>query len=94
MKTLLLSLLLISPLVAKPNIVFIVTDDLGYNDLSCYGQKNFTTPNIDRLAASGIRFTSHYSGATVCAPSRCSLMTGKDGGHAAHPRKRPPRPSG
>lgn len=83
MKTLLVSLLLIAPLVATPNIVFIFTDDLGYNDLSCYGQKNFSTPNIDKLAASGIRFTRHYSGATVCAPSRCSLMTGKDGGHAA-----------
>jgi arylsulfatase A len=83
MKTLLLSLLLLAPLAAKPNIIYIITDDLGYGDLSCYGQKNFTTPNIDKLAASGIRFTRHYSGATVCAPSRCSLMTGKDGGHAA-----------
>ncbi len=83
MKALFLSLLLATPLAAKPNIVFIFADDLGYNDLSCYGQKNFTTPHLDKLAASGIRFTSHYSGATVCAPSRCSLMTGKDGGHAA-----------
>ena len=83
MKTLLLSLLLLTPLAAKPNIIYIITDDLGYADLSCYGQKNFTTPNIDKLAASGVRFTRHYSGATVCAPSRCSLMTGKDGGHAA-----------
>ncbi len=82
MKNLFLSLLLIAPLVAKPNIVFIFADDLGYNDLSCYGQKNFSTPNLDKLAASGIRFTNHYAGATVCAPSRCSLMTGKDGGHA------------
>lgn len=83
MKALLLSIFLIAPLAAKPNIVFIITDDLGYSDVSCYGQKNFSTPNIDKLAASGIRFTRHYSGATVCAPSRCSLMTGKDGGHAA-----------
>jgi arylsulfatase A len=83
MKTLLLSLLLLAPLAAKPNLIYIITDDLGYGDLSCYGQKNFTTPNIDKLAASGIRFTRHYAGATVCAPSRCSLMTGKDGGHAA-----------
>ena len=83
MKALFLSLLLAAPLAAKPNIVFIFADDLGYNDLSCYGQKNFTTPHLDKLSASGIRFTSHYSGATVCAPSRCSLMTGKDGGHAA-----------
>lgn len=83
MKNLLLSLLLITPLAAKPNIIYIITDDLGYADLSCYGQKNFPTPNLDKLAASGIRFTRHYAGATVCAPSRCSLMTGKDGGHAA-----------
>ena len=83
MKILLIALLLICPLAAKPNVIFIFTDDLGYNDLSCYGQKNFSTPHIDKLAASGIRFTRHYSGATVCAPSRCALMTGKDGGHAA-----------
>jgi len=83
MRTFFLSLLLLTPLTAKPNIIYIITDDLGYGDLSCYGQKNFTTPNIDNLAASGIRFTRHYAGATVCAPSRCSLMTGKDGGHAA-----------
>ena len=67
----------------KPNIVFIIADDLGYGDLSCYGQKNFQTAAIDRLAAGGLRFTDHYSGATVCAPSRACLMTGKDGGHAA-----------
>ncbi len=66
----------------QPNIIFIVADDLGYGDLSCYGQEHFTTPNIDRLAESGLRFTRHYSGATVCSPSRCSLMTGRDGGHA------------
>jgi len=83
MKHILLSLLLLAPLAAKPNIIYIITDDLGYADLSCYGQKNFTTPNIDKLAANGIRFTRHYSGATVCSPSRCSLMTGKDGGHAS-----------
>ena len=83
MKSLLIALLLICPLAAKPNVIFIFTDDLGYNDLSCYWQKNFSTPHIDKLAASGIRFTRHYSGATVCAPSRCALMTGKDGGHAA-----------
>lgn len=83
MKPLFLTLLLLTPLTAKPNVIYIITDDLGYADLSCYGQKNFETPNIDKLAANGIRFTRHYSGATVCAPSRCSLMTGKDGGHAA-----------
>jgi len=64
-----------------PNIVFIMADDLGYGDLSCYGQKKFTTPNIDRLAAEGLRFTDYYAGATVCAPSRCVLMTGLHTGH-------------
>jgi arylsulfatase A-like enzyme len=65
----------------RPNIVFILADDLGYGDLSCYGQKKFTTPNIDRLAAEGMKFTAHYSGHNVCAPSRCALMTGKHPGH-------------
>jgi len=60
----------------KPNIIYILADDLGYGDLSCYGQQNFQTPNIDKLASEGIRFTQHYSGSTVCAPSRSSLMTG------------------
>ncbi len=64
-----------------PNIVFILADDLGYGDLGCYGQKEIQTPNLDRLAANGIRFTQAYAGATVCAPSRCCLMTGKHGGH-------------
>src|SRR5512133_1899919 len=66
----------------KPNIVYILADDLGYGDLGCYGQRRIKTPNIDRLAADGTRFTQAYSGATVCAPSRCCLMTGKHGGHA------------
>ena len=65
----------------KPNIIYILADDLGYGDLSCYGQKHFSTPNIDKLAASGIMFTRHYSGSTVCAPSRSSLMTGLHTGH-------------
>lgn len=65
----------------KPNIVFILADDLGYGDLSCNGQKNFTTPNLDKMAAGGILFTQHYSGATVCAPSRSALMTGLHTGH-------------
>lgn len=64
-----------------PNIVFILADDLGYGDLGCYGQQKIKTPNIDRLAAEGVRFTSCYSGSTVCAPSRCALMTGKHTGH-------------
>lgn len=67
---------------APPNIVFILADDLGYGDLGCYGQRRIRTPNLDALAQSGVRFTQAYAGATVCAPSRCSLMTGKHGGHA------------
>jgi len=66
----------------KPNIIYILADDLGYGDLSCYGQDKFQTPNIDRLAAEGMKFTQHYSGSTVCAPSRCALMTGLHTGHA------------
>lgn len=65
-----------------PNIVLIVADDLGWGDLSCYGQKILQTPHIDRLAREGIRFTDFYAGSTVCAPSRCSLMTGMHMGHA------------
>ncbi|QQE10566.1 arylsulfatase [Planctomycetota bacterium] len=66
----------------RPNVVFILADDLGYGDLSCLGQTNFTTPNIDRLASSGMILTSHYAGAPVSAPSRCVLMTGQHTGHA------------
>lgn len=65
----------------KPNIIYILADDLGYGDLSCYGQTRFQTPNIDQLAVQGMRFTQHYSGSTVCAPSRSSLMTGLHTGH-------------
>jgi len=65
----------------KPNIIFILADDLGYGDLSCYGQEKFTTPNIDRLASEGMKFTQFYAGSTVCAPSRCSLITGYHTGH-------------
>ena len=65
-----------------PNIVLILADDLGYAELGCYGQKRIKTPNIDRLAAGGLRFTQHYCGNAVCAPSRCCLMTGKHPGHA------------
>ncbi len=64
-----------------PNIVLILADDLGYGDLSCYGQEKFSTPNIDRLASQGMRFTQHYTGCTVSAPSRASLMTGLHTGH-------------
>ncbi|PQO43021.1 arylsulfatase [Blastopirellula marina] len=65
-----------------PNIVLIMADDLGYAELGCYGQKWIKTPNIDRLAKEGIRFTNFYSGNAVCAPSRCCLLTGKHPGHA------------
>ena len=67
---------------SPPSIIFILADDLGWGDLGCYGQSHFSTPGIDRLAAEGIRFTACYSGTTVCAPSRCSLMTGLHTGHA------------
>jgi arylsulfatase A-like enzyme len=66
---------------SKPNIIFVLADDLGYGDLGCYGQKQIQTPNIDRMATGGLRFTDHYAGSTVCAPSRCSLMTGLHTGH-------------
>jgi arylsulfatase A-like enzyme len=66
----------------RPNIVFILADDLGYGDLGCYGQAAIKTPHIDRLAAAGLRFTDCYAGSTVCAPSRCALMTGRHTGHA------------
>lgn len=65
-----------------PNIILIVADDLGYGDLGCYGQARIKTPNLDKLAADGMRFTSFYAGSTVCAPSRCALMTGLHTGHA------------
>ena len=80
-----LSLVVFHPATAapgKPNVIVIVADDLGYNDLSCYGQKNFQTPALDRMAGEGLRFTSHYAGSTVCLPSRCALLTGRDMGHA------------
>jgi arylsulfatase A len=64
-----------------PNIVYILADDLGYGDLSCYGQRKFSTPNIDRLALEGMLFTQHYTGCTVSAPSRSCLMTGLHSGH-------------
>jgi len=66
----------------RPNVVFILADDLGYGDLGCYGQKKIRTPNIDKIAAGGMRFTQCYSGNPVCAPSRCTLMTGYHTGHA------------
>ena len=65
----------------KPNIVMILTDDLGYGDCSCYGQESWTTPNIDRMAAEGIRFTDFYTTSPVCSPARTSVLTGLHSGH-------------
>lgn len=67
---------------AKPNIVLILADDLGYGEVGCFGQEKIKTPHLDQLAQEGIRFTHHYSGAAVCAPARCVLLTGKHLGHA------------
>jgi arylsulfatase A-like enzyme len=67
----------------KPNVIFILADDLGYGDLGAYGQKLISTPNLDRMAAEGMRFTQMYAGSTVCAPSRAVLMTGKHLGHVS-----------
>ncbi|NIS51444.1 MAG: sulfatase-like hydrolase/transferase, partial [Phycisphaerae bacterium] len=67
--------------VKKPNIIFILADDLGYGDLGCFGQKRIKTPNLDKMAEQGMRLTQHYAGSTVCAPSRCVLMTGLHTGH-------------
>jgi arylsulfatase A-like enzyme len=67
----------------KPNIIYILADDMGYGDAGCYGQKTLTTPHLDRMAAEGMKFTRHYAGSTVCAPSRCVLMTGLHTGHCA-----------
>ncbi|MEX0612505.1 MAG: arylsulfatase [Pirellulales bacterium] len=67
----------------RPNILLIVADDLGYGELGCYGQQIIETPRLDELARQGMRFTQFYSGAPVCAPARCVLMTGKHSGHAA-----------
>lgn len=78
----------------RPNIVFILADDLGPGDLGCYGQKRIRTPNVDRLAAEGMRFTQHYCGNAVCAPSRCVLMTGRHPGHAFVRDNREVQPEG
>src|SRR5262245_45716991 len=66
----------------KPNIIFIMADDLGSGDLGCYGQKKIRTPSIDKLAAEGMKFTQYYAGSAVCAPSRCVLLTGLHSGHS------------
>ncbi|MEY4917162.1 MAG: Arylsulfatase, partial [Verrucomicrobiota bacterium] len=66
----------------KPNIIFILSDDLAQGDLGCYGQQLIKTPNLDRMATEGTRYTQAYCGSSICAPSRTSLMTGLDIGHS------------
>src|SRR6056300_1646286 len=66
----------------KPNFIFLMLDDAGYGDVSCFGQKHFETPNIDRMVKQGMKLTDFYASSTVCAPSRCSLMTGVHTGQA------------
>ena len=78
----------------RPNIIFILADDLGWGDLGSYGQKKIRTPNLDRMAAEGMRFTQFYAGSPVCAPSRCVLMTGRHGGHAYIRDNKEVRPEG
>lgn len=82
------------PPATKPNIIYIMADDLGYGDPGCYGQEKIRTPNIDRMAAGGMRFMRHYAGSTVCAPSRCCLMTGFHTGHAYIRGNREVQPEG
>jgi len=79
---------------ASPNIIYILADDLGYGDLGSYGQEKFATPHLDQLAGDGIRFTRHYSGSTVCAPSRSVLMTGLHTGHTPIRGNQEVRPEG
>ena len=78
----------------KPNVIFLLADDLGYGDVGAFGQKLIKTPHIDRLAAEGTKFTQAYAGATVCAPSRCALMTGKHNGHTPIRGNREIKPEG
>jgi arylsulfatase A-like enzyme len=70
-----------APLPRRPSIILIVANGLGYGDLSCYGQTKFQTPNLDRLTAEGVRFTSYYAGGAASSPSRAALLLGRDAGH-------------
>src|SRR5688500_1316492 len=79
---------------AKPNVIFILADDLGYGDLGSFGQTRIQTPNLDRMAAEGVRFTQAYAGSTVCAPSRCALLTGQHTGHCSIRGNREIKPEG
>jgi arylsulfatase A len=78
----------------KPNFVYIMVDDAGYGDFSCFGQKHFKTPSVDRMATEGMKLTDFYAASTVCAPSRCSLMTGVHTGHALVRGNREVQPEG
>lgn len=82
------------PATAKPNIIFILADDMGYGEVGCYGQKLMRTPNLDRMASEGLRFTQFYCGNTVCAPSRTVLLTGLHNGHATVRGNTPPLSEG
>lgn len=77
-----LTLCLSASAAKKPNVIYIMADDLGYAELGSYGQKKIKTPHLDQLASEGMRFTQHYTGSPVCASARCSLMTGRHGGHS------------
>ncbi len=78
----------------KPNIIFILSDDLAQGDVGCYGQKLIQTPRLDRMAAEGVRYNQAYAGTSVCAPSRSSLMTGLDMGHCPIRANREVQPEG
>ncbi|HMT72746.1 MAG TPA: sulfatase-like hydrolase/transferase, partial [Chitinophagaceae bacterium] len=99
MKNLFLSALIILSIsffsfAQKPNIIFIFADDLGYGEVGCYGQQKIETPNIDKLAAGGIKFNQFYAGTAVCAPSRASLMTGLHTGHTVIRGNKTVKPEG
>src|SRR3954469_23760487 len=78
-----IAFVVVSSAAEKPNVIFILADDLGYGEVGCFGQKIIQTPNLDRMAREGMKFTQFYAGNTVCAPSRCVLMTGKHVGHCS-----------
>ncbi len=78
----------------KPNVIFILADDLGWGDVGCFGQTKIKTPHLDRMASEGVLFTHSYAGTTVCAPTRCALLTGRHTGHAAIRANRELQPEG